>query len=95
METAARLVVVALVVLPLVMLVVRTPHRSFRAQTDAAHDEAARPAGSAAPDPDARRLATDLGALAAHGGAPGQGVSVAEGVEPPRRFSAEIASWTA
>ena len=95
METVARLAVVALLVVPLVVLVVRTPRRRLGVRTDAAHDEATRPAGSAAPDPDARRLASELGALAAHGGATGQGVGVGVGVEPPNRFSAEIASWTA
>ena len=66
METVARLAVVALLVVPLVVLVVRTPRRRLGVRTDAAH-----------------------------GGATGQGVGVGAGVEPPNRFSAEIASWTA
>jgi hypothetical protein len=85
METVARLVVVALVALPLVVLVVRRPRRNPAGTGrvgSAAHDEPTLPT-----DADTRRQLTDLAALA--------DAASAQPPVPPSRFSAEIASWTA
>ena len=91
MDTLARLVVAALVVLPLVWLVMRDPDR---ARPTARRAAGARGAGP--DDADERRLAADLAALADRGRtAQPPGVAVGVGVGAPSRVSADSASCTA